>query len=367
MIYYIIGSYLFFIALITDIYKTKQFSKHSKFLFFISSVILILFVGLRINTGYDYDSYKNIFINIKTRSLHDSLTSGDGLVVEPGYLLINYIFRFLNYNQFIFIMALICLIPKMIFISKYSIKRNLCLFMYYGLYLCTYDMGIMRQSVALGIALWAYKALLEKKYKSFCGLVLLASLFHSSSLILLVLYLVKDRRFTLKFYIMTVVVAFAISNLSWINHIVYLIPLDFIKNKIWYYLYAYTNEETSIILSALKRIIIMIFFLVFLDWRKDTSKDNVVLYFNAFYMSIIFSLCLCEIPIMAGRGTAVLQISQIFLFTLLFDKNYCVYEGSQSRVWKVVCPVIVIAWVVYSLNAIISSNEYIMYHSILNM
>lgn len=364
MIYYSIFIILFMLAFTTDVFKTKQITPFEKLLFIISSICLIVFVGFRTETGYDFETYKRLFNTISEMKFPQLFDSGWGLVIEPAYMILNYVLKWMEFHQFILILAILSIVPKVVYIYKYCEKKMICLFLYFSMYMCGFDMGVMRQGIAMGICLWAYQAFAEEKYKRFIGLTIFASLFHSSSLVLLLLFIVGKRKFSTKFYIGTIIITFCFSQLHIISFIAERMPIAFIQNKLWYYLYSSEVQfEGSILLSALKRFLVFIIFIIVIDWErvKQNSEKNDIIYLNVFYLSIVVSLLLSEIPILGGRGTTVFQMAQIFIFSFLFNGKYYRNIISNNLLYRFLCGSFTVIWAFYNLYSLINTHDYLPY------
>ena len=60
MIYYVLFFTILLFAVLLDVFKTKQLNTYEKQIFVLLSFFLILMSGLRLKTGYDFESYKQI-------------------------------------------------------------------------------------------------------------------------------------------------------------------------------------------------------------------------------------------------------------------------------------------------------------------
>ena len=115
MIYAICFVIFLFAAVFFDVFTTK----HENGFFIAGCFLLIVMAGIRTNTGYDFQSYKVIFENVKSQNILQIFSGGWSLVVEPGYLIINYLLKGLSFQQFVFIIAVLSISLKTAFINKY--------------------------------------------------------------------------------------------------------------------------------------------------------------------------------------------------------------------------------------------------------
>ena len=109
---------------------------------------------------------------------------------ELGYM--NYmalIHHFTDDAQvFLFITALIILIPIIVLIYKYSKNVMLSILIYTSWYLYYFSFSGLRQAMAIGICAIATNFLFKRKLLPFVAIVYLASLFHTSALLFLLVY-----------------------------------------------------------------------------------------------------------------------------------------------------------------------------------
>lgn len=361
MIYGIYFLVFFFTATFADVFEVKQIKKYENYIYVISCIFLIMLAGLRVDTGYDFQVYKVIFESVKRKKFLEIFFGGWGLVVEPGYLFINYIFKWMNFQQFIFSVAFFSIILKTTFIYKYIEKKIICLLMYYSMYFLLYDMGIIRQGLAIGILLWGYNELLKESKLKFFILTIIATLIHSSSIVFLIVYFIKNRLYSRRFYLITLMVAIVFSSLNFIYWLIKYIPISFVQNKLFFYMNSKSGE--SIINSIIKRLVVLILLIYVYDF-KDIIKNNknVIKSFNSFYSSIILSIIFYSIPILGGRGTGALQIMQLILLPICFDGRYIKNRDIFHRLFLLF---IVGSFSFYNMYTLINSHDYIPYNSLL--
>ncbi len=86
------------------------------------------------------------------------------------------------------IIAAFCLASWGIFFYRYSRNLWISTILFVNLYFLYLNMNFLRQSIAVSIALFAWTFLKNRRFLPFLGLILLASLFHTTALILLPVY-----------------------------------------------------------------------------------------------------------------------------------------------------------------------------------
>ena len=183
VIYIIIALSLLLFAVLSDINYFRE-KKVFQIIFLICGCIQLFFVsGFRVNTGHDYPAYTNNFISFMSETLSELSVER----MEKGYVILNrYIQLFTNDFRILFIVvSLIVAVLTGIVLYKYCRNPSLGLLMFYlwGFYFNS--MNFMRAMIAALIILFAYKYIRDKQFWRFFVIVLLASAFHFSALLMI--------------------------------------------------------------------------------------------------------------------------------------------------------------------------------------
>jgi hypothetical protein len=187
---YLISIVLIFVfGLIQLCYKNlKVFNKLFSLILY---VFLVVTIGLRWETGVDWNNYLNNFEN--TNNFETALINIIG-GYEIGYGVLVLIFKKIsnNYSFFLLIHALFFYWGIFRMGKKYSPYFFICILFYY----CT-NLGMVgsnRQLIAIVICLWGLDFVFEKKIIKFVLTIIFASLFHTSAF-LFIIYYFFDRDF----------------------------------------------------------------------------------------------------------------------------------------------------------------------------
>lgn len=166
-----------------------------------SFVLIFFFLALRYDFGNDYQAYLEIFDNtsqVQQFDLNYFLLSFH----EPGWLVLNWMFRHLGFFPMLATLALLNCCVYYDFISKHVPEK----YFWMAIFLYTFYPGFMlihasamRQSVAIMLFVFSIKFLFTRNAVKFIFIIGLASLFHFTALILAPLYLIvlPNRRFGL--------------------------------------------------------------------------------------------------------------------------------------------------------------------------
>ena len=184
-IYYIL--FLLIISLYLILNNTKKYM-------FVITVILTLIIGLRGTTvGTDTQNYLWMYINQTKESVEYFFNTFPSLNIissDSLYFLYCYILQLFGIGErgFLLITSAIVVGVNAHFIYRYSKNYLLSIFTFVTIGLIPMFMSALRQSLALAIIGLAIRFLVERKPVKYCIMVLIASGFHVTALIMLPAY-----------------------------------------------------------------------------------------------------------------------------------------------------------------------------------
>lgn len=191
-----------FCVLLFCCYKNFSYNKASnKYITYIS-IALVLFSGLRHETvGNDTINYINMFDSVKFESW-DNLSfdfmsryfnQSSNQEKDPGYPVFVKLTQFLIYDArtYLFLVAILYFTSLGIFVKKHTSSLQEILF-FYVFYINLFNGYVpnsaVRQTIAISFVLFAYTNLRKQNYKYYFALIFIASFFHKSALICLLVY-----------------------------------------------------------------------------------------------------------------------------------------------------------------------------------
>ena len=205
------------------IYNKK--SQKNKLIFvIIVCVQWILISGLRADSvGADTENYMNIFdehsslswrgvfIEIKRYFASFFSSSVESSDFEPLFILYNKLVSVLTKNHVIykFIVAIIFTTALGKFVYKYSEDPCLSFAIYGSLFYNMFSLTGYRQVLAVAIILYGYRFIRERKFIPFLILVLIGALFHKTTLMFILLYVLANKKITFN-YILSVSLIFLV-------------------------------------------------------------------------------------------------------------------------------------------------------------
>lgn len=161
--------------------------------FVLSAVLLIFIMAFRGDFSADYNSYVDIYDRLGDyliKSIIERDVRGD---IEKGYLIFQHIIKVLFDNPiYVFVFsAVIIVLSNLWHFKRYSTEAllSVMLFLEAGIYYDSFN--IMRQCIAASIIVWGSKYLYERKMLHYMLVVLIASSFHLTALIMVPFYFIS--------------------------------------------------------------------------------------------------------------------------------------------------------------------------------
>lgn len=326
------------IVFVLGIMKGKRWNKPCIICFFL---ILIIILSLRgIKCGRDLEMYLYFFKSMIPLSFNQVIDfSKKG---EPFYFLLNKLVSYLggNFQVFLFVIALISIIPIVIFYSKKSEHGLLTVALFLTVAPFPMFFSGLRQITAMGLFILAFKYIEEKKLFKYILSILIISLFHKSVLITLLFYPVYHAKIN-KNWLYFIIPSFILIYLF--NGQIFTYLIKFI-NPIYSESYgnvASTGQYTTLLLL----IIFGIYCFIFVD-KKAVDGE-----YNGFRNILLLSILLqCFVPInmvvmrlnyysllfvpvlitmvpkySEGKNLKILNLS--FIVMIVFFMSYFIYNG----------------------------------------
>ncbi|MEG2761129.1 MAG: EpsG family protein [Mucinivorans sp.] len=317
--------------------QSTIYQKRKNVLFFISYLMLMLTAGLRYETGGDWTSYTEIFNTIEPV---DQVLAGNRQYfdwmagLETGYRYLNSIVKFIvpNVQLLFFIVAII--ISTFIFkgIKQYCSYPILGVLIYFGILFFALDMIVLRQGIAAALVFWGYKYIEDKKFWKFLIICCVASLFHVSALIGILVYFVARPRYP-SWLLITLGVAFVgvlVFHIKWMGDIAVHLLSTQIDEGVAEKIVTYTQKDVyavsrGITLGLLVNIIV---FAVLMIRRKSLeNQKHFNLFLNLFVIYLFVYCCLSEFVEVGNRLKYYFMIS----FVVLIPQIVASFEEYRLR------------------------------------
>ena len=278
MIYLYIESLIGILSFVEITSKTLRVFER-KLALILVFITLLLLASLRFEVGEDWKNYVLFYTDRNSSN-----------VLEIGYRLINDLFSDLglHYNFFLLFInsGALFFTYKFIYLNTKS-KQIALLIFFYDIFFFL-NLSGARQAIALSLICIGFNYALKKRFLKYLFVVLLASTFHKSALIALLIYFIPREGFnfysifkSIKFYLALCVIIF-----------ISYVPIEFyIKffedsylKKVAFYLEYYTKSENIVMdyfKGAVKRSIVILFYFLY---RRYLPCDNSTHYFFNVYL-----------------------------------------------------------------------------------
>lgn len=288
-----------------------------KGIYFLASILLVMFLVLRYNTGYDYDAYIHFY---KVLAQEKNIFAGR---FEPGFIFSIYLFRDilkLSAYSFLFFMGILAVVPKVKFLYKYSLYPVFSLMLYFPAIFLGQDFGQFRQGIAVSFCFLAIPCILEKNAIKFLFLNLIAISFHYSAIVFLPFYFISRIEITNKRFYLYLIISFFISFISLGNIVAVIINTLFGKLIGVYVISSITGVENSSIILFSLNYLIRLFVLIFIFYNRKKIFSIHKIYkhlFNLYFWGTVLYALFYSMPFLTGRLFNYFKYLDIILLPLI--------------------------------------------------
>lgn len=266
-------NYIFLFLLTCILGIIYSFTKRKE-LFYLLLIPFALLPGLRLDIGgSDYFLYEEAYNNY--------LDKGYVILFEPGYNFIMYLGNIIgiSFNTFLCIITIISSIILFSVINAHTKFVFIAILLYLAKLYIFYNFVLIRQMIAIPIVWYALLYFKNGNYYKFLIMIVLASCFHSSAIIFLFLFLIRNVIFSNKMILLGLFFAVII---AFINRY----ALEYIADSVPYIgmrLVAYLDRDNSI--NPFNFIEIALLLIIATSY-KESLKKKVADY--EFYYALLF-------------------------------------------------------------------------------
>lgn len=305
-------------------------------------VVLFLLLALRFDIGNDYRQY--------TQTAHEAYVGGY-VVTETGFnLLVRFLYFLAGGECYELVFAVFAFMTLALFIKAFvrqsvDFSQTFFLFMMLGLYFQTFN--TVRYYLALSIALFSMKYVLEKDYIKFVFWILLGALFHKSVLLVLPVYWIATfewKRWQIAAGLLASALCFAGKGL--IMRLALMLYPSY-KNTVYL-------EGGGTSTSVLRTLAVLALYFWFIWYAGDVVKGKSWYRELRFYgqlnmLALVTGTFFSFLPVVT-RIVYYFGVSQLFLIPLIL------HNIENERVCKKVTGVIYMACIVYFLLFLLQAH-----------
>lgn len=348
MAVYVVGCFLTLITshIFNRIKHNKDTVLRDIIIALFSAFPLIYIASIRYNVGQDFFTYVNLFKRI-----------ANGTNIYPVELLYRWLNELIAYFHgdypWVFALsAILFLVFTFLCIKNDSPYYGLSVFLLVtsGYYFVFFN--AMRQLVGCAILLWAIHFAQERKIIPFSAFVLIATGFHTTSILFFPVYFLANRKLNRRLIIGIAITAFALSGpIS--NLLVRLLSLT----QYAYYIGGRFDTESQGFVTLAINIAIVIFTTIYYDEQDEKYK----LYYNIQAISLCLSAFVGQV-VLIHRIRWMYGLPSIILLPLAISK----IEDKKMRMFVSCAVVLLYAIYFYIIIGINNSNNVLPYDTIFN-
>ena len=294
--------------------EIKKYLNLKRIIYAVGGIFLICFAGFRYYTGFDFGNYIKIF--------NDSAKGIRYPNIEITYYYLNLIISKLtsNYTWLFFLMALVTLGVKFLFIERINSKMKntilFSLFIYFSMYFLVYDMGQIRSSFAQGMGLISMFLYL-KGYKKLAIIpILVGATIHNSCVILFLLYVLGEKRLKVRTMIIFYGAFLIIGQFLNLNNISYLVSLT--NNQAFIHKFSsYTTnpifaKKIGLSLNLLFQAFVLVL-AILARWYFDIKDKKFDFMLNMYLIGACLYLLFNNYFVLGVRLSAYFNLSIVFI------------------------------------------------------
>lgn len=324
-------------------------NKRKKIFVVITCIQWILISGLRADSvGADTENYLNIFdshARMSWREIFNTFkifitgNSSDAvsdLALEPLFVLFNKIVSLFTTNHVIykFIIATIFMSALGTYVYKYSEDPCLSFIIYGGLFYNMFSLTGYRQVIAVAFVLFGFRFILDRKLIPFIITIIIGTLFHKTTLIFVLLYILAYKKITVK-YLFTILVIFVLMVIF--NHQLFEITKNIFGYEEYAGGYGFKQVTFALMFAALTAVAIITYKPII------QSNSKAIVYYNGLILSWLMFPFLIESP-------STLRLVYNFLFVILPLTPLILksFTNTKERSWIYILIYVLFAFAVWS-------------------
>lgn len=274
---------------------------------------------------------------------------------EPGYQLFTYLISRLSssHRAFFFFTYVLSLVGPVYLVGKYSKMPLFSFFLYFSLGFYTNTFNNVRQSIAISICFLAFHFLFKRNFYKYAGMVLLATMFHYSAIITLLLYPLVRNKITIKkiiLYLTTGVGLYMLASVTILSFFINLLAFKYGGMEL-----AITSESAGFGMMTLYGLV-LIGELILYKSPYNSSQENEER--MSFFIQLQLLALLCQM--FAPLFSSMVRMTYYFFIPIIIAIPYMSYAYKPFRkIMLILCTVLALLYMgkVYSYNEGTNSNS----------
>jgi hypothetical protein len=274
-------------------------NRQKKIIMLATMLFLILFRGLRWETGTDWEQFHDFFYSVTFDSFFGSRYANSQVAMEPGYTLLNLLFLNLigNYTSFlIFCNAVILLIYyncSWKYFPESPLNAFICLILFTSIF-------PLRQAFAVAIFLYGIRYILSKSILKFGIIIAFAASIHNSAILMFPCYFFLNKHISSKMVIISYIACLILAESPFLNLIIMQIVSIFamvigvdpsLLMKVYTYLKYDKDVNSGLFVTIFFFLLSIVFISIFCLFRyRNKVSSNYNIFFNCFVLSLCIGI-----------------------------------------------------------------------------
>lgn len=348
--------FIFFLFSLWDLFIADRRKFFTIILMCLLGTIMIVFAGIRWETGTDWDNYQYYFKIIDIRPIGDT-------AMEIGYEFIVRGFKTFvssQYTAFLIFCAAFIVVLTYSVLYKFSPFPLFSLFLLFSYSFVGSGFGV-RQDLAIALCLTSLVFIQQQSLIKFLLVVVSAAMIHNSALVFIPAFWI----FNFKWNVMKAIVtlSFTVICIVFSENIMSAIGTMVSTRKVELYLTMGMEAEHNPYQVLAKALLGRLFFFFIIVWFVDYQNDDKKLYnglFNLYVFGIIIFSIFSPINMIFGRLARFYDIYQILLLPMAYS--------FAIRFYKIIIFLLLSAFSVLKFKTALGDSEgtFLPYKTILN-
>ncbi len=323
---------LFLLIILSVRHDVLKIKRGYNFSYILTYIVFVLVAGLRYKVGGDTLNYMEGFDSYNYPTISFILQNGIGAVdsrYDPLWILFGSLCRSIS-DSFFFMQFMHSLIINAIYfhiIYKYTHNRFFTLLLYFLLGYLYLNTEIMRESMAVAVFLLSLQSYYDSKWVKYYFYAVIATLFHSSALVVFFFPLLKRIKLNKWFFIILISVAILSSYLwyKFMEQIEIFFFLSSVQDKVQNYIGhfdAYQLNMNGVIYGVLSYVVAPL--LIVLFSKKYVSRNlptsSFILIYTLLGLFVVYN------------NTIFIRLQNYLFFPFLIFFSNTIYYSKKERI-----------------------------------